>query len=146
MCNKHTKILSLPMEWCRRPGNFQKKYDKKLVDNVPDIEFCHSLRVNEPDRMYSLKTKKTAIDDFKQNTRDASRDMEVVFDCARIIRHDIATSSGIWTDRIPCLHRLGHHWMDRRQRQTNVLETIQKCKQQHSQSICSVRTDAGPFQ
>jgi len=64
----------------------------KLIDNVPDIEFCHSARANEPDRMHSSKTKKTAIDDFDKTTLDASVDMKVVFDCARIIRHDIATS------------------------------------------------------
>ena len=74
------------------PEISRRNMKRKLVDNVPDIEFCHSPRVNVPDRMYSSKTTKTAIDDFKQNTRDASRDTKVVFDCARIIRHDIATA------------------------------------------------------
>ena len=65
---------------------------RKLVDNDSDIEFCRSPRADESDRMYSSKTKKTAIDDFDKNARDASRDMNIVFDCAKIIRHGIATS------------------------------------------------------
>ena len=54
--------------------------------------------------------------------------------------------SGSWSDRIPCFYRLGYHWTDSWQRQANVLETIQKGKRGHPQSICTVETDAGPFQ
>ena len=74
------------------PTISRRNIKRKLVENVPDIEFCRSPRVNQPDRVYSSKTKKTAIDDLDKTTRDASGDMRVVFDCARIIRHDIATS------------------------------------------------------
>ena len=40
------------------PAISRRNMKRKLVDNVPDIEFCRSPRANEPDRMYSSKTKK----------------------------------------------------------------------------------------
>lgn len=89
MYKKHTKII---VNGAENPAISKRNLKRKLVDNVSDIEFCRSPRANEPDRMYSSKTKTTAIDDFDKNARDANKDMHIVFDCAKIIRHDIATS------------------------------------------------------
>jgi len=65
---------------------------RNLVENFADVEFCCSPRANEPDRIYSSKTKKNVIDDLKEATRDTNKNMKTVFDCAAIIRNNIAMS------------------------------------------------------
>lgn len=70
----------------------RRSVKRNLVENVADVEFCRSPRANEPDRIYSSKTKKNAIDDLEEATRDTNKDMKAVFDCAAIIRNDIAMS------------------------------------------------------
>jgi len=68
----------------------RRSLKRKLVENIDDVEFCRSTHMNEPDRMYTSRTKRAAIDNLDEAAGDASSNMKAVFESAKVIRRDIA--------------------------------------------------------
>lgn len=69
----------------------RRKVKQKLQDNVHGIEFCRSTRITEPERICSSKVKDKAVAELP-TTDDPSKDIQTIFECAKIIRRSISSS------------------------------------------------------
>ena len=67
-----------------------KKYLKHLIiENINDVKFVKSPRVNEPDRICSESTGEYALDMTMQQC--AAGNYNDIFNAAKIIRHELET-------------------------------------------------------
>ena len=56
----------------------RRSLKRKLVENIDDVEFCRFTHMNEPDGMYTSRTKRAAIDNLDEAAGDASSNMKAV--------------------------------------------------------------------
>ena len=66
----------------------RRQLKEKILHSLPDVDFCCSCRIYEPECLCSNAAKSIAIDD-KLTKKDVSKEMQTLFDCSKMVRQEI---------------------------------------------------------
>ena len=66
----------------------RRQLKEKIFHCLPDVDFCRSRRIYEPERLCSKAAKRIVIDN-KLTKKDVSKEMLTLCDCSKMVRQEI---------------------------------------------------------